>query len=44
MLKKDPKERITAKEALQHPWFNQDEAEINNEAIDFAKAQAENDD
>ena len=22
MLKKDPKERITAKNALEHPWFN----------------------
>lgn len=30
MLKKDPKDRITTEEALAHPWFNQDEAEVNN--------------
>lgn len=42
MMQKDPKDRITAEEALQHPWFNQDEAEINSSVLDFAKAQAEN--
>ena len=37
MLKKDPKERITAKEALAHSWFNQEENEINNEKLEFAE-------
>ena len=37
MLKKDPKERISAEDALQHKWFNQQENEINNVELDFAK-------
>jgi len=37
MLKKDPKERISAKEALAHSWFNQEENEINNEKLEFAE-------
>lgn len=41
MLKKDPKERITAEDALKHSWFNQDENEINDEKLDFAEAIAE---
>mmetsp|Transcript_20843 Transcript_20843/g.32156 ORF Transcript_20843/g.32156 Transcript_20843/m.32156 type:complete len:268 (-) Transcript_20843:1852-2655(-) len=35
MLAKNPKDRITAGEALTHEWFHQDEAEMNNEVIDF---------
>ena len=30
MLEKDPKDRITTKDALNHSWFNQSEAEIND--------------
>jgi serine/threonine protein kinase len=44
MLKKDPKIRISAKEALMHPWFNQNEDEINTKSLDFAKEIEEDDD
>ena len=42
MMQKDPKDRITAKEALEHEWFTQDQSGINNMVIDFAGVQAEN--
>ena len=35
MLDKNRLTRITAAEALKHPWFHQDETEINNESLDF---------
>lgn len=39
MLLKDPRDRISASEALKHPWLNQNESDINDEVIDFAKNQ-----
>lgn len=36
MLKKDRKERISCEDALNHPWFHQDEKEVNNQALNFA--------
>jgi calcium-dependent protein kinase len=30
LLNKNPHERISAAEALQHEWFNQDEKEMND--------------
>ena len=41
MLHKDPAERISAEEALKHPWFTQDEHEIGDEVLDFAAAHEE---
>ena len=38
LLKKNPNERLSAEEALKHPWLNQEEAEISNKLLDFAKA------
>ena len=43
MLIKDPNERITTENALNHEWFFQDETEINHEKLDFAKEIDEND-
>jgi serine/threonine protein kinase len=41
MLEKDPNARISAEEALEHPWFTQDEQEIGDEVLDFAAAHEE---
>ena len=35
MLTKDPKERISAAEALKHPWFHQEEKKVNNQNLEF---------
>lgn len=37
MLKKDPNERISAEQALNHCWFNQEDSEINDQRLDFAE-------
>ena len=42
MLMKDPKLRISAEDALKHKWLNQNENEINNVDLDFAKGIEEN--
>lgn len=41
MLVINPKDRVSASEALKHPWFNQDENEANQTKINFALAQEE---
>ena len=35
MMEKDPKKRITAQDALSHPWLNLPEEEMNDEAIEL---------
>mgnify|MGYP002630674887 CR=1 FL=1 len=44
MLCKSPNERISTEDALKHEWFNQADAEINDEKLDFAEAIDEDED
>ena len=44
LLSINPKDRISASEALNHPWFNQNESEMNEQTLDFAKAFEDNED
>lgn len=37
MLNKDPRQRINAKEALQHPWFNDNNVANNNVMLDVSE-------
>jgi serine/threonine protein kinase len=37
LLNKDPVERISAKEALQHPWFTSKTNTLNNMNLSFVK-------
>jgi calcium-dependent protein kinase len=37
MLNKDPRLRINAKEALQHPWFHETTSAANNVLLDVSE-------
>ena len=44
MLNKNSIDRISAEDALKHPWFNQKQEEMNNKKIEIGKNMDENKD